>query len=533
MLSLASTHSWKAGSWGASVGALFAVAAVIAYSYLAPTRQDLAVSDLRIGASHDLEVDPQTLRVRATGTAPYFHLTFRAGPDEISQLQLDLHYQIEPGDRSWGLSYIPANQPDMRFAGTHRVPGAARTHNQRKRVTWRLPEPAVRMRINLPRWSDVTLVGATVTEPITPRRSEWRRWAAILASGASLWVFAVLGCRFLHRLDRPVLWFCANLGGTLALVLALEGALAWLYCHPPADGAWYRTLRHYYYEHDRRVIQLTRAGAVYDEALTYRLRTGNFEFENLEFATTFEVNSAGLRDDSASLRQPNIIVLGDSQSMGWGVEQEETFAQLLEAQTGQLVLNAAISSYGTVRELRLLRELDTQGMHTLLLQYCDNDYFENSTFMRRRDLPIRSREQYLKQVDAHEEKSSYSPFKLTRSLLPSWFRGAPKASANRVPPHEEVRVFLEALRSHADTVPASARIIVFEISEFSRLDDLFGRELLRNLEGDPLLRNRVEYLPLIDGFQSDHFFRIDDHMRAQGHRYVAQRLLEALTRIHQ
>lgn len=38
----------------------------------------------------------------------------------------------------------------------------------------------------------------------------------------------------------------------------------------------------------------------------------------------------GLRDSNAALNQPEIICIGDSHTMGWGVEQEETFPKLLD-----------------------------------------------------------------------------------------------------------------------------------------------------------------------------------------------------------
>ena len=52
-------------------------------------------------------------------------------------------------------------------------------------------------------------------------------------------------------------------------------------------------------------------------------------------------------------------MLGDSHAMGWGVEQEEALPQVLARKSGRKVLNAAVSSYGTVREMLMLDRLDT------------------------------------------------------------------------------------------------------------------------------------------------------------------------------
>ena len=48
--------------------------------------------------------------------------------------------------------------------------------------------------------------------------------------------------------------------------------------------------------------------------------------------------SAGTRDEEATLEAPDVIVLGDSHAMGWGVEQDETLPQVLARMTGLKVL---------------------------------------------------------------------------------------------------------------------------------------------------------------------------------------------------
>ncbi|HEY6505513.1 MAG TPA: hypothetical protein VIZ28_16175 [Chitinophagaceae bacterium] len=50
--------------------------------------------------------------------------------------------------------------------------------------------------------------------------------------------------------------------------------------------------------------------------------------------------------------------------------------------TGEKVLNAGMSSYGTARELKNLYRLDTSGLQTLIIQYGRNDEVENEQFVR-------------------------------------------------------------------------------------------------------------------------------------------------------
>ncbi|MCP4694336.1 MAG: hypothetical protein GY859_40265 [Desulfobacterales bacterium] len=107
------------------------------------------------------------------------------------------------------------------------------------------------------------------------------------------------------------------------------------------------------------------------------------------------INSKGMRDDQASLIAPEIIVAGDSIAMGWGVRQDKTFGALLEKKSGKSVLNAAISSYGTVREMRILERVNLNNLKYLIIQYCDNDFRENRTYKKNGNrLPVISKRGY-------------------------------------------------------------------------------------------------------------------------------------------
>ena len=155
----------------------------------------------------------------------------------------------------------------------------------------------------------------------------------------------------------------------IAALLA-EGLLLAMYHYP---AAWYPAgLRRFLtteYFNRRDIVQLDERHARYDPELFYTLQPGAFMFENVEFSTQFVVNTLGVRDNQRSLTQPEIVVAGDSYAMGWGVQQDESFPELLERRTGRLVLNAAVSSYGTVRERRMLDRVDLSRATTLIVQY--------------------------------------------------------------------------------------------------------------------------------------------------------------------
>jgi hypothetical protein len=91
-----------------------------------------------------------------------------------------------------------------------------------------------------------------------------------------------------------------------------------------------------------------------------------------------------MRDDEHPARKPpgrfRILVLGDSHLFGWGVAQDESFAQVLERRLDALapgrfeVLNAGVPGYNTVMEARWL-DLHVAELEPdlLLVHYVDND----------------------------------------------------------------------------------------------------------------------------------------------------------------
>src|SRR5262249_40265367 len=140
-----------------------------------------------------------------------------------------------------------------------------------------------------------------------------------------------------------------------------------------------------YAQHLRKTIQMDTTCARYDSGLFYTLRPGQCEFSNVEFTIPLSVNSLGVRDDEADLEGPSVIFLGDSFTMGWGIEQDSTFASRIGRELGIKSLNAGISSYGTARELKLLSRLDLSNVKAIFLQYHESDLEENKSYAENSD----------------------------------------------------------------------------------------------------------------------------------------------------
>ena len=157
---------------------------------------------------------------------------------------------------------------------------------------------------------------------------------------------------------------------TLLSIICFEGFVDFLFAHPSALGrlpGYLHSQITWFYRHEHHVIQYEPDCSQYDPELFYTLKPGSCFFSGREFNNQYFINSLGLRDDEESLKAPEVIVLGDSVAMGWGIEQNETMAQQIEAMAGLKVLNAGISSYGTVREMKLLNRLDLSRVKYLVI----------------------------------------------------------------------------------------------------------------------------------------------------------------------
>ncbi|WP_096331005.1 hypothetical protein [Nannocystis exedens] len=96
--------------------------------------------------------------------------------------------------------------------------------------------------------------------------------------------------------------------------------------------------------------------------------------------TTIRVNASGYRgtDWPEPPQAREIVVVGDSQVFGLGVEDAETFSARLAERTGRPVLNAGVPTYGPREYLEVARELLVQRRPATVVVVLNfvNDPFE-------------------------------------------------------------------------------------------------------------------------------------------------------------
>ena len=336
-----------------------------------------------------------------------------------------------------------------------------------------------------------------------------------------------------RRLIRAIAFALFNL---VFAIVVVEIVLASVMAAPSVAAAMPRNVRVLFqqvYRHfNRSLIQFEPACAQYDAEVTYVLKPGRCTFANVEFSTELRINRLGLRDDDASLEAPEVIVLGDSYAMGWGVQQDETLARVLARASGLKVLNAGISSYGTVRELKLLDRLDTSRLQILVVQYHDSDSVENLAFREHGgSIPILAPEGYQATVDWYLARRGYWPGKYLSGLFMK-LTGleTPDPNAPRMPASmsslEEATLFLNVL-AHGTRKPLDdVKLIVFEASEQIRPPRSFLANVAVASRGDeqPAYVRRLRALDVAPLLEEGDFYSLDDHLRPSGHEKIGKAL---------
>src|SRR5262249_1916641 len=151
-----------------------------------------------------------------------------------------------------------------------------------------------------------------------------------------------------------------------------------------------------YFEYEANLWQNQKDCVQYDDKLLYKPSSG-CAFANKEFSTDLTFSEDGRHTPSSrahASRRP-LIFAGDSEPMGWGANDGETFASLIAASIEAPVLNLGVASYGTVREIMRIRTQPRfQDANCIVIQYSWDDFDENSVFLARGALPSPTRRRF-------------------------------------------------------------------------------------------------------------------------------------------
>jgi hypothetical protein len=329
-------------------------------------------------------------------------------------------------------------------------------------------------------------------------------------------------------------WWAVRVVALASLVgiplAGFEVAVEYLLRNPAALGYVSGPLRvaviRIYNHRDRIQINMDSRCSRYDERLLYTLKPGQCRFANREFDTHYRINAAGVRDADDALVAPEVIFLGDSFTMGWGVEQDEAFPQQVARMTGLKTLNTGITSYGTARETLLFETLDRSNLKAVVVQYGDNDFAENQFFADQGKLRSSNQKRFDRLSRKAARNTRYFPFKYVYSV----FRLLVQATTVPPPtPDQEAAALLPLLRRIADAA-GGAPVVVFDYRPSRDHHRRLNEALARRLASDATLGTRIRIIDVVADLEADDTFILDDHWTARGHAKVAAGLARYLTR---
>ena len=332
-----------------------------------------------------------------------------------------------------------------------------------------------------------------------------------LISGVVL--LSVYGSRILRlRPLRPLLVLVL-----LEVVLAIDLHLAAKNQRPGLLPS--ACLQDLYLNELRTIPFLKRTSGRYDEAFFYTLRPGKSTFENLEYCTQLNVHSSGFRTSAEDLQNGEIVFLGDSFTMGWGVEQEESFPKVMEQLSGIRTLSLGMPSFGSAREFLAWKKYRPEKPRLVVWQFCSNDIAENAAYVSDGfRLEVSPRFTYEAARRLNELQQYYYPLKYLSSLLRCGMRAAfgktPEAPVE--PWAEQFFAIVAKLREEFD-----GPVIIMDLE--SSQPEYCWQEAMKDFLREMPMSN--VYLFAVNNVLSHgDYFLMDDHLNAAGHRKVANAL---------
>ncbi|HJR76232.1 MAG TPA: hypothetical protein VJ805_04635 [Nitrospiraceae bacterium] len=277
----------------------------------------------------------------------------------------------------------------------------------------------------------------------------------------------------------------------------------------------------------RKIWQLQKECVTVDDQLIYVPRIGSCRFANPEFDTTLHFEETGRYRNSMPPKETGggIVLLGDSQAMGWGVHDRETFANVIQEGLRKPVYNLAVSSYGTWRELlRLRRAALLEKIDTILIQYAGNDLMENMALDQEEKMleAKRSFEQAFnpeaRSGDVTLSKSIRRAFSFAIEKPIRNLRGMVLPDRRKPNPFSPHYQGLIAVLQRFAPALMNKRVIVFSVDEEAFDDFPNGK--------DTILEN-LEFVDMKLG--PDHFYVVDGHLNSSGHAEVGRVLVRYLS----
>jgi len=301
----------------------------------------------------------------------------------------------------------------------------------------------------------------------------------------------------------------------ILILFILEIVMLFLVRHPRMLQLFSHKLQnsitYLYVQSERKIMQFQEGCGCYHPDLGYTLKPGEFVFTEKEFSNDYLINSLGVRDTEEALLGPEIVIIGDSFALG-----------------------SSVPSYGTVREMLMLRRVDISNLKYLIIQYCGDDYDENMSYYLNGNHPQIMREITFGKLTEHHSREKryffgkYLLLKIRKKINERKSQPQAQIPATKL---NDVNLFLHVLKQNSDIL-SSVPIIVFEMNGRDQ-SNTFTEELKQKAissENPAFIQNLI-IIDMSQYLRQNNFFVLDDHLTPSGHAIVADILYKAIKNI--
>lgn len=272
-----------------------------------------------------------------------------------------------------------------------------------------------------------------------------------------------------------------------------------------------------YFDGLRNIWQFNKNCATFDKDLLYKPIIGQCSFNNPEFQTELNFKKYNRsHGNKVNFNKGDIVILGDSIAMGWGVNDNETFSYHLEKGLKKNVYNLAVSSYGTVREIKRYKLSPFfDNSDTLIIQYHPNDLGENKELNINKSYLSTDFEKFFQHSHKNKLILILGTFKSSLRLFFSDIIDiAFKEKNMEIIDFNEHRIYLEKILRANINLKKKRLIVFLAINPWQKIINF------------PQEKNEIEYL-LIQ-LKKEDYFTIDDHPNAKGHKQLSDYLTKYL-----
>lgn len=272
-----------------------------------------------------------------------------------------------------------------------------------------------------------------------------------------------------------------------------------------------------------------------DHRYVYRMKPGECHFNNAEYSTVQTIDANGFRNANPKIGyDAKVVLLGDSHTYGFSVNDADTLNAQLKSRHNIDALNLGVPIYATYRELAAAED-HAPNAEVLVLQYCENDFGENSEYLTLPpDQEPENRKGVLQNITAAKEiyavrKATGSPLRdtllgITQVLREHEYQNRwEMKKEDRERNYEyEAEQFSEILARHKDYLK-NRKLIVYESTSYGRNSIVFQAAFNKILRREfPDLN--IEVLDVSKVVSKRDYFWLDDHPRASFYAKVADML---------